>query len=184
MIYRGFDASTDIPASAPAGFDAVFGYVGGDTPHVWTREQWARFEHLRQFPIWVDDVETTDPAIQAAKCVTAVKSLGWSHDRTRIVWLDVETKVNPAWVNEFGGQLYREGYFYGVYGAADFASKTGAPHLWVANGSVNPELSSLQVVLAYQVYFDVKLGSPPGGTVDISLLSPELMKLGGVGPRS
>ena len=71
-----------------------------------------------------------------------------------------------------------------MYGSADFASKTKAGHLWIANASVNPDLSSLQDALAYQVYFDVKLGPPTGGTVDISLLSPELMKLGGVGPRS
>ena len=182
-LYRGFDASLDIPKTVPAGFDAVFGYVGGvRATHVWTLDEWRRFHALRQFPIWVDDVETSDPKKAAELCAAAVKSLGWRHNHTRIVWLDAETKVNPQWVNTFGGELYREGYIYGVYGSADFVSKTRAPNLWVANAAVNPDLSGLQGALAYQVNFDVKL--PGGGTVDINILGEDLMNLGGVGPRS
>lgn len=184
-LYRGLDASLDIPKTCPAGFDAVFGYLNSPrATHAWTLEEWKRFAHLRQFPIWVDDVETADPIESANKCAAEVKALGFRHNHTRIVWLDTETKVNPPWVNSFGGQLHREGYLYGAYGSADFVSKTRAPYLWIANGSVNPDLNSLQGAMAYQVYFDVKLGPPTGGTVDISILGSDLMALGGVGARS
>src|SRR5258707_6133543 len=47
-----FDASVP-PASAPAGYRAVAGYIGGDTPHVWTEAEWRRFAQLHQLPIWV-----------------------------------------------------------------------------------------------------------------------------------
>src|SRR5260221_11947368 len=47
-----FDASVP-PASAPAGYRAVAGYIGGDTPHVWTKAEWRRFHQLPQLPIWV-----------------------------------------------------------------------------------------------------------------------------------
>src|SRR5258706_15218366 len=46
-----FDASVP-PASAPAGYRAVAGYIGGDTPHVWTKAEWRRFDQLPQLPIW------------------------------------------------------------------------------------------------------------------------------------
>jgi hypothetical protein len=42
-----FDASTP-PASAPPGYRAVAGYIGGDTPHVWTGAEWRRFGKLRK----------------------------------------------------------------------------------------------------------------------------------------
>ena len=47
-----FDASSP-PASAPHGYRAVAGYIGGDTPHVWTDAEWRRFGSLRKLPIWV-----------------------------------------------------------------------------------------------------------------------------------
>ncbi len=47
-----FDASVP-PASAPAGYRAVAGYIGGDTPHVWTKAEWRRFDQLPKLPIWV-----------------------------------------------------------------------------------------------------------------------------------
>ena len=52
-----FDASTP-PSSAPPGYHAVAGYIGGDTPHVWTDAEWKRFGRLRKLPIWV----RSDPA--------------------------------------------------------------------------------------------------------------------------
>lgn len=183
-LYRGFDASADIPAFAPAGFDAVFGYVGGADPaHVWTLQEWLRFQTLRQFPIWVDDHETADPVQSAIRCAAAVQARGWANDHTRIVWLDAEETVRPAWVSSFSHTLNAKGYLSGVYGAAHFAAKTGAEDLWIANASVNPGLSGSQVALAYQVDFDVHLGPPTGGTVDISIVSPQAMRLAGVGPR-
>jgi hypothetical protein len=52
-----FDARVR-PASAPAGYRAVAGYIGGDTPHVWTDAEWKRFGSLPKLPIWV----RSDPA--------------------------------------------------------------------------------------------------------------------------
>jgi hypothetical protein len=50
-----FDARVP-PASAPAGYRAVAGYIGGDTPHVWTDDEWKRFGSLPKLPIWVADL--------------------------------------------------------------------------------------------------------------------------------
>src|SRR5258708_14891264 len=47
-----FDAS-EPPAPAPAGYRAVAGYIGGDTPHVWTDAEWRRFARLHKLPTWV-----------------------------------------------------------------------------------------------------------------------------------
>jgi hypothetical protein len=58
-----FDARVP-PASAPAGYRAVAGYIGGDTPHVWTDAEWKRFGSLPKLPIWVrsDPAEVADYA--------------------------------------------------------------------------------------------------------------------------
>ena len=52
MAKSMWDASTP-PAVLPPGFDAAAGYIGGDTPHVWTGAEWMRLGSLPKLPIWV-----------------------------------------------------------------------------------------------------------------------------------
>jgi len=179
-LVRMFDASASIPTTVPPGFGAVAGYIGGDTPHVWTPKEWQRFSSLRQFPIWVDDQETADPIVSGTKAAAAAKKLGWRDDHSRAIVLDIEQTVKPVWVSKFSQRINTLGYLLIVYGAGDFVAKVKAARNWVANGSVNPGFVTGQYAVAYQVYFDQKLN---GGVVDISIIGDDMLKLGGVGAR-
>src|SRR6202030_1784840 len=74
-LHRMFDAA--YPPQRPyPGCQAVAGYIGGNTPHVWTRDEWRRFGGLVQFPIWTGYAEA-DPAGHGQQCAALMHDLGW-----------------------------------------------------------------------------------------------------------
>src|SRR6266700_5256935 len=116
-----FDASTP-PASAPHGYRAVAGYIGGDTPHVWTDAEWRRFGRLRKLPIWV----RSNPAAVKAEtdAFGALERLFELHvPRGVTVALDLETAVNGDYVRTFHRVMKRAGVFDWVYWWATTGSR-------------------------------------------------------------
>src|SRR5690349_9762830 len=116
-LYRMFDAAYP-PASPYPGCQAVAGYVGGNTPHIWTLGEWLRFGHLVQFPIWTGYQEA-DPYGHAIQCCNAMHALGWNpgSPERRAVILDEETQVDRAWLDAFAGEVWNSGYQTFIYGS-------------------------------------------------------------------
>lgn len=108
----GFDIS-DPGSVAIEGFDVAGGYLGGATPHVWTKDQWhaqpARFRSC----FWVLDA-VRDPGRQADEAVAMMHDL--AAPEGSIIWLDVEGLHQPAAVNAFANRVHAWKFFTGVYG--------------------------------------------------------------------
>jgi hypothetical protein len=101
------DASTP-PLTLPDKYHAVAGYVGGDTPHVWTVDEWARFAHLRKLPIWTrSNPRQADPYRDAVVLCYRLLELGVPPQCP--VALDKETASDPVYLLHFGQGLYVAG---------------------------------------------------------------------------
>jgi hypothetical protein len=143
------DASTPNPALAP--FDAVAGYIGGDTPHVWTFAEWREFAAKPKLPIWV----RSNPGPGGQGTAEALAALGQLH---RIgarpgcaVALDLETAVDPGYVNGFHSVLSFFGYLTWVYGSR--STVFGNPvcdGYWVADFTGQPHFPAGTAVRACQ----------------------------------
>jgi hypothetical protein len=185
-LARMFDAAFP-PAEPFPGCEAVAGYVGGNTPHVWTLEEWQRFANLRQLPIWVRDTRTgaLSAASQGMKAAEAAIGLGWkphAHNRRAIV-LDLETAIVPEWVKAFADVLHLNGFSCWPYGSADFIFNDPTEDgYWVASyPGPGPVIGYPgEDVEAHQYAAGVAW---EGGQVDLSVIDAEALSHLGVGPR-
>lgn len=147
---RMFDASTP-PDHAPAGYQAVAGYIGGATPHVWTHAEWDRFNALKKLPIWVGRIVTGAPAPQN-EAFEALRRLFELHvPKGSPVVLDLETHVDGPYVRSFGAVLSWAGYRTWVYGSASSLFRN--PPLggyWVADYTGTPFMYQHKDVRATQ----------------------------------
>ena len=127
-----FDAS-EPPASAPAGYRVVAGYIGGDTPHVWTEAEWRRFGRLHKLPIWVRsnprEVNAEADAFGALQRLYELRA-----PRGITVAIDLETAVDAPYVRKFHSVMRWAGFHVWVYGSA--STVFGNPAVdgyWVAD---------------------------------------------------
>lgn len=157
-----FDASTP-PKATPEGYKAAAGYIGGDTPHVWTELEWTRLGRMPKLPIFV----RSDPG--AASAITdAVDALCMCYHlripRGTPIVLDLEMAVNAAYVTVFGRVVHWFGYRVWPYGSASTIFRN--PPLdgyWVADyRGIGPFMHSGRNVRATQY--------EAGGLYDSSLI--------------
>jgi hypothetical protein len=110
------DASSPPPA-APAGVKVVAGYIGGDTPHVWTAAEWARFGSLRKLPIFT---RTNPGAVSAEADAFAALAQLWRVGAPRgvpVAW-DLEGGVHVPYMTTVGEVLHWAGFRVWSYGQA------------------------------------------------------------------
>jgi hypothetical protein len=179
-LHKGFDASTQIPTHMPRGCTFAAGYIGGNTPHVWTRGEWNRFagtSGVRVFPIWVADF-AADPVRSAKDAVAAMRRLGWSPGRALVY--DTEDTVDRAWCRAFRHEAAHLQVPVN-YGSAAVVARNGDDRLWIAKWDGDPALEGGQDVEAHQYVADVPAA---GGVVDFSVMEFRLFRQGGVGPRT
>lgn len=129
--HKMWDASTP-NFEPPKWLKAVSGYIGGDTPHIWTPQEWAKFGDIKKLPIWV----VSDPA-----SVTAWDT-AWSILQTLYrlgvpklspVVLDLETAVDPAFVLAVYRIIHDFGYLLWIYGSQGFVFRNPVcDGYWVA----------------------------------------------------
>jgi hypothetical protein len=174
-LTRCFDASLQIPKSAPDGCQAVLGYIGGNALHVWTLDEWDRFGDLRQFPSWVADLSTSATK-QATGAAQAAKRLGWHEGRTIVA--DMEAASDSTWWNEWADELAKLHYQPSWYGSASVAGAYAAKYKWVADWDNDPDLPAGWAAKQYAANVGV-----PGGVVDLSVVGEAFMAFGGRGPR-
>lgn len=182
-LYKVFDASTP-PSATPPGAEGVLGYVGraGETPHVWTVEEWQRFQHLRQFPCWVPDL-SNDPAKDAVEAVDAVMALGWAKmpgAETRVIVLDGETAEFPAWYTRWSNAVAEDGFYPVAYGSYAYVGAQFAYNVWAADWDNVPQLAPGKTIGGTQYEAGVTWA---GTRIDLSVIDSNLFNRGGVGPR-
>jgi hypothetical protein len=189
-LHVGVDAAFP-GAPLPPGTEVLAAYVGKpgagapDTPHVWTAADWNTyvFKHktLRLLPIYVHNYADGNPEADAANAVAAVKALGWSPHKpgteTRIIIVDCETFVDPAYFSAVQAGIVKGGYKPVLYGSAAFVTKNPCANgYWIADYNYSHAPTALP---SNWLGLQWKSGSP----WDSNVFSDELMAGTGVGLR-
>lgn len=154
MAKTMWDASTP-PATQPTGFDAAAGYIGGDTPHVWTKSEWARLGQTAKLPVWVRSNPPSGTQGAAQGTADAFAALERLHaigvPRGSTVALDLETAVSPVLVGAFHDVMRWAGFYVWVYGSRStvFANPV-CDGYWVADYTHVPHMAAGKNVRATQ----------------------------------
>jgi len=105
------------PVTPPPESDGVAGYIGGDTPHVWTAEDWAAQKARYRLPVFVRSdprgIAGVVPDVNAA--VDRLKAIGAPRG-TLVAW-DMETAADKTYVAGVYTGLLAHGYELIVYGS-------------------------------------------------------------------
>jgi hypothetical protein len=179
-----FDAAFPPPEPYP-GCQAVAGYIGGRTPHVWTLAEWQRFGRLRQLGIWVADLRPGAPSArpQGQMAVRAAIALGWrpfARHRRAIV-IDMELSEDAQFTADFAGEVRKGGFACWPYGSKSaIYSDPAMDGYWVADWDLVAGLEKMPHAVAHQYRAEVPFA---GTKVDLSVLSGEGYARLGRGPR-
>ena len=125
----------------PPGFEAVAGYIGGDTPHVWTPQDWLKFRHDRKLPIFVrsQTVGAKGGLDDGFAALEALYELGVP--KGTYVAYDRETSTDTAATGIFNEVIRWGGYYSLVYGSKDNIFQHPAPYgYWVADYTGTPHM--------------------------------------------
>jgi hypothetical protein len=176
-----FDAEFP-PVTAPPHCAAVLGYIGGArASRAWDLAEWDRFEHLRQFPAYVPDMGA-DPVGQATEAVALMRARGWR--RTRALIADLETGANPEWWAGFAVRVLDLDQIPVAYGSASTVFRNKAMYYWVADWDDIPQLDQEPNQAPYVDATQYAAGIPWASTrIDLSVVSDQLLRCGGVGRR-
>lgn len=85
---------------------AVAGYIGGDTPHVWTQAEWRMSGNALRLPIFTASNREDNNAAAITDGATIrqlLAELGVPHGKT--VAVDIETRVYSDYLDELNEQL-------------------------------------------------------------------------------
>lgn len=127
------DTSNPGNSKLPKGYSAVAGYIGGDTGHVWTPEQWANFRGVPKLPIYVDDFKTGRAAGESDgwDCVQKLYALGVT--RGSVVAYDIEVSKDAQRAYGFTSVLNYCGFVVWLYGSRSTLLTIPFSDYWVAD---------------------------------------------------
>jgi hypothetical protein len=150
-----YDAA--FPPASPPDVDAVAGYIGGDTPHVWTDAEWARQKARYRLPIFVR-AHDGDPVADANAAVAWLRAHNVPKGST--LALDFETRVDAAYLRAFDRVITAADYRTMVYGSLSTVLKNPKPSggYWAAQWTDVPHLYPGSAATQYAS--DVMLGKP------------------------
>lgn len=129
------------PPGHPPAWPVVAGYLGGDTPHVWSVAEWDHQPARYRLPIWVrSNPGAVSAATDTAAAVSAAHKLGVPRGAT--IALDFETAVMPSYVAAFDKVMTAAGYGTILYGSASTVRKNPQPSrgFWIAEWTGSPHL--------------------------------------------
>lgn len=185
MLYKGYDAS--IPPTRPlTGAHFACGYIGGNTPHVWTPDEWndsiedkQSGRILRTLPIWTADFSAS-PRSQAHSALVAAIALGWHRDMRRFIALDSETSEDVHFIQEFGEGLREDGFALLDYrsASAHIAAPSGYTE-WIGRWDVPAGPFTTEAEM-YQIAADITW---EGAKVDLDICSHDAIEHFGRGLR-
>lgn len=157
LLVKMADASK--PHVLPKDTHIVAGYIGGDTPHVWTDKEWERFHGIKKLPIFVrsnvvGSVGGKQDGFTALEALYALKVPQGS-----AVVYDRETNTDRDATIAFGQILSWAHYYVFPYGSKgnlfDHPSLNG---YWVADPTGHPHMYDHPRVVATQFQFDATNG--------------------------
>jgi hypothetical protein len=181
-LLHGFDAAYP-PVKPYPNTQVAAGYIGGNTPHVWTLAEWLRFKDLLQLPIWTGFHED-DPVGHAKQACAAAHAHGWAPHAVarRVIALDQEV-FNWTWATAFAVECEKLGYAVMPYASlSTLLGKVPAGFLgiWTADWDNVQKLPTNIPVLGAQYHGPV---SWSGTQVDLDVFSSALAGHLGHGPR-
>lgn len=117
-------------------YQIAAGYIGGDTPHVWTRDEWNSTAQRYRLPIWVrsNPGSNSEGAAEARLAYAQLAAIGCPHGVT--VALDYETAVDDPYLLGFQTELWALTHSVTMlYGSQDSVLQNTTPNggFWVAN---------------------------------------------------
>jgi len=132
----------------PRDIHGVAGYIGGDTPHVWTDKDWQKFADYRKLPIFVrsQTVGYAGGRADAFDALQALFALGVPH-HSAVVY-DRETNLDKEATQAFGDVMHWANYTVWPYGSKDnlfshpaldgyfVADPTNVPHMYTGHSDV------------------------------------------------
>lgn len=186
-LQLAYDASRP-PTEPYPGAVGAMGYLGGNTPHVWTLDEWLTVQKLAQWPIWVGYLEN-DPVSHAAQAADAAHARGWAPNarQRRAILLDFETETDPAWVDAFAAVAWDRGYETMIYGSAAFIEGNPVKEgRWIALYNGQQTIPSIPGAVGHQYKADVPFGHDQEGqptSVDLSVVTGTMLAHAGRGPR-
>lgn len=127
---RMFDAA--FPPPTPPPWEVAAGYIGGNTPHVWTDQEWARQPARWRLPIFTRSTGG-DPNDDGAAAVRWLRAHGAPPGCC--VGLDFETRIDAAYLRTFDWIVQQAGYLTMVYGTRRTVLQNPRPSggFWVAD---------------------------------------------------
>ena len=159
-----YDAA--FPPGSPPNVDAVAGYIGGGTPHVWTDAEWAsqmeKASAQLRLPVFVrgslSAAQSHDPVADADFCADWAEAHGQPHGT--LIALDYETTVYAPYLIAFNNRLNQRGYKCIVYGSRSFVMQNPEPSggYWTATWNNVPHLDAGATITQYGG--DTTLGQP------------------------
>lgn len=155
---RMYDAAT--PPGRPPQLEVVAGYIGGDTPHVWSDSEWAAQLAPYRLPIFVrSNPDSHDPHADAAAAVAWLRA---HHVPAGCaVALDLEMAVNRGYVSTFDADMTAAGYRTVKYGSLStiFGNPRTAGGTWTADWTGSASLDHVGDTVATQYASDTMLGT-------------------------
>ncbi len=156
------------PPTSPPPWEVAAGYVGGNTPHMWTDAEWARQPARYRLPIFVRSTGGI-PQFDANLAVTWL--LAHHAPKGCCVALDFETRVDPAYVRAFDAVITAAGWRTLLYGSRSTVRANPEPSGgywdadWPESGPGVPHLNPGSAATQWS-------GSGPfGGAYDPSLVA-------------
>jgi hypothetical protein len=151
------------PPAHPPATDGVCGYIGGDTPHVWTAAEWKAQAARYRLPVFVrSSPPGPGAAADVAAAVAQLKAIGAPHG-TLVAW-DTETAADAAYISGVYVRLAAAGYKLIVYGSQAAVMGNQAPDglYWGADWTDVPHLHSGDQMTQYVSYaaYDESLAAP------------------------
>lgn len=169
-----YDAST--PPVDPPKWHVAAGYIGGDTPHVWTDDEWRAQPAEKKLPIWTGARRPNTAEAGQADAGEALHALrALAVPRGSFVALDMETDVSENYVLDFQHALSYDGYPVMVYGSLSdlLVYPPAVEHLWAAHWDISLE-SALKVVKGRVVAVQWRSAEELGQDYDFSLIEGNL----------
>lgn len=141
------------PPAHPPKTDGVCGYIGGDTPHIWSDADWWFQPARYRLPIFVRSNPPGPGAVaDVAAAVAQLKAIGAPHG-TLVAW-DTETAADAAYISSVYIHLTAAGYKLIVYGSQSAVMGNQNPDglYWGADWTDTPHLHSGDQMTQYVSY--------------------------------
>lgn len=125
-----FDAAVPQDPANIASFDIAAGYIGYPraTPHVWTKAEWDSQPNRFRLPIFVPSYFANlgwDSVRDPSSAISALIALGVPQGS--YIGLDMETQVQPSYVQLFIQAMNQHGYGVLVYGSRSYVIQNPLP---------------------------------------------------------